>query len=455
MNNKTKCPKCGELFEPGDAYKHEVEETVRKESQVKHQQELEEAKKQIAETTKSEVEKKAKVELESAVEATKKEAEINARQALKLQEDLDEQIKLSAELKAEKSKLRETHEKELEETRKQISEKDKSEAQKSVAKQLKDKEEQVSEYKKRAEQAEEQELQIRKEKLELEESKRKFELEKQRQLDEERDKIRNKALKEAQETHELKDKEKEMLIENLKKSLADAQRKAQQGSQQAQGEVMELELEDLLKREFPMDKIVEVKKGQRGADVVQEVIDKKGRNCGVILWESKNAKWQNTWVATLKENQRQAKAQIAVLVSNNTPPEIETFVYKEGVWIANRKMALPLALALRFDLVRVTFEKMANVNKSEKAEILYQYITSTEFKHRIEAIAETFTDMQSTIETEKRWFTSKWAKQEKQIRRVVDNTIGMRSDLEGLVGNALPSIDYLELPDSIEEDKKD
>jgi hypothetical protein len=217
---------------------------------------------------------------------------------------------------------------------------------------------------------------------------------------------------------------------------------------------MEIELEDLLKREFPFDKIIEVKKGQRGADVIQEVIDKKGRNCGVILWESKNAKWQNTWIATLKENQRQAKAQIAVLVASDTPPEIETFVYKEGVWIANRKMALALALALRFDLIRVTFEKMANVNKSQKAEILYQYITSTEFKHRIEAIAETFTDMQNTIETEKRWFTSKWAKQEKQIRRVVDNTIGMRSDLEGLVGSALPSIDYLELPDSVEEENE-
>lgn len=414
MTNKITCPHCNKSFEPTEAYKHELEERVLREAQAKHDQEVKRLK-----------EEKAKFEEDQA-----------------------------KELEEVKSTLRKAHEQELEETRKQITEKAKTEAQENVAKQLKDKEEQVLEYKKRAEQAEEQELQIRKEKREIEESKRKFELEKQRQLDEERDKIRDKALKEAQETHELKDKEKEMLIENLKKSLSDAQRKAQQGSQQAQGEVMEVELEDLLKREFPLDKITEVKKGQRGADVIQEVIDKKGRNCGVILWESKNAKWSPGWISTLKENQRQAKAQIAVLVSNNTPPEIETFVYQDGIWIANRKMVLPLALALRFDLVRVTFEKMANVNKSEKAEILYQYITSTEFKHRIEAIAETFTDMQSTIETEKRWFTSKWAKQEKQIRRVVDNTIGMRSDLEGLVGNALPSIDYLELPDSVEEENE-
>lgn len=354
----------------------------------------------------------------------------------------------------EKSSLRKAHEQELEETRKRISEEAKSEAQKNVAKQLKDKEEQVSEYKKRAEQAEEQELQIRKEKRELEESKRKFEIEKQRQLDEERDKIRTDAKKEAEEGMSLNLAQEKKKNEDAQKQILELQRKLQQGSQQAQGEVMEMELEDLLKREFPLDKITEVKKGQRGADVIQEVIDKKGRNCGVILWESKNAKWSPGWIATLKENQRQAKAQIAVLVANNTPPEVETFIYQDGIWISNRKMALPLALALRFDLVRVTFEKMVNVNKSEKAEILYQYITSTEFKHRIEAIAETFTDMQNTIETEKRWFTSKWAKQEKQIRRVVDNTIGMRSDLEGLVGNALPSIDYLELPDSVEEENE-
>lgn len=396
MNNQIKCPYCNKSFEPTDAYKHELEEKLLREMQEKHNEEIK-------------------------------------------------------KLKREKQEAEEAKEKEIEEVKKQAIEKAKLEAQEDIAKDIRDKDDQISKLKKRAEEAEEQELQVRKEKRELEESKRRFELEKQRQLDEERSKIRDKALKDAQETHELKDKEKEMVIESLKKALADAQRKAQQGSQQAQGEVMELELEDLLKKEFPFDKIIEVKKGQRGADVVQEVIDKKGQNCGTILWESKNAKWSPSWIETLKENQRQAKAQIAVLVTNDTPPEIETFTYKDGIWIANRKMTLPLALALRFDLVRVTFEKMANVNKSEKAEILYQYITSTEFKHRIEAIVETFADMQNTIETERRWFTSKWTKQERQIRRVVNNTIGMRSDLEELIGSALPPVNYLELPGPVED----
>ncbi|PIR59013.1 MAG: hypothetical protein COU69_02310 [Candidatus Pacebacteria bacterium CG10_big_fil_rev_8_21_14_0_10_56_10] len=396
MTNKITCPYCNKSFEPTDAYKHELEEKLLRESQEKHNEEL-------------------------------------------------------GKLRREKKDLEDAKEKEIVEVKKQAIEKATLAAQERVAKQLKDKEDQALEYKKRAEHAEELELQIRKKMRELEESKRKFELEKQRQLDEEREKIRTDARKEAQEGMSLNLAQEKKKNDDAQKQILELQRKLQQGSQQAQGEVMELELEELLKREFPLDKVVEVQKGQRGADVVQEVIDKKGRNCGVILWESKNAKWQNTWIATLKENQRQAKAQIAVLVVNNPPPEIESFVYKQGVWIASRKMALPLALALRYDLARVTFEKMANINKSEKAEILYQYITSTEFKHRIEAIAETFTDMQRTMETEKRWFTSKWAKQEKQIRRVVDNTIGMRSDLEELVGNALPSVDHLELPNSIEE----
>lgn len=390
------CPQCKSVFEPTDAYKHELEEKLLKEAKAHYQKEIE-------------------------------------------------------TLKRDKEAILETREREMQQAIARESKRARQELQESMNRELGTKEKEIAEWRTRAEEAEKQELKIRQEKLELEEAKRKFELEKQRQIDEERETIRVKAMREAEEEHTLKDQEKNMLIEGLKKALSDAQKKATQGSQQTQGEVMEVELEQLLRREFGMDRIAEVKKGQRGADVVQEVIDKKGRSCGVILWEAKNARWSPGWLAVLKENQRMAKAQIAVLVVNDGPPELESFTFRDGVWITKRKMVLPLALALRFDLVRVMFEKTANVNKAEKAEILYQYITSVEFKHRIEAIVETFADMQNIIETEKRWFSAKWAKQEKQIRRVVDNTIGMRADLEGLVGNALPAIDYLKLPDLVDE----
>lgn len=377
MTTQIKCPQCGKLFEPTDAFKHELEDKLLREVQVKHREEIEEVKKQVAEKTKLE-------------------------------------------------------------------------AQESVTKELKDKENQILGLTKRAEQAEEQEIKIRKEKRELEESKRKFELEKQRQLDEERNKIRGDALKEAQEKHELKDKEREMVIENLKKSLEDAQRKAQQGSQQTQGEVMELELEQTLRREFPEDRISEVKKGERGADISQTVIDKLGRECGTILWESKNAQWKDEWLKKLREDQRAAGAQLAVLVAANPPEDIETFIYKENVWITTIKSARGLAIALRFDLIHINFEKLANVGKNEKMEVLYQYLRSVEFTHRIEAIVEAFNNLQGDIEKEKRWFNLKWSRQEKELRKIIDNTHGMYGELQAVTGRELQEIKHLELSEAEE-----
>ena len=398
-NSQITCPHCHQAFEPTEAFKHELEEKVLQETQQKHQDEISKLK--------------------------------------QLNEQLEE---------AKKKEIAEAEQKALEKAKQATEEKH--------AKEMQDQADQIIELKKRAQQAEEQELKMRKEKRELEEAKQKFEIEKQRQLDEERQKIRLEALKSAEEKNSLVLAQEKKKNEDAQKQIADLQRKLQQGSQQSQGEVLELELEGLLKKEFPLDQISEVKKGIRGADVMQQVIDKNGRNCGMILWESKNAKWQPSWIPTLKENQRQAKAQVAVLVTTETP-ETETYTYKDGIWIVKRSMAIPLALALRYNLVSLNFEKLANTNKASKAEILYQYITSTDFKHRIEAIVETFANMQDTIETEKRWFTAKWAKQEKQIRRIVDNTIGMRADLEGLVGNELPAIDYLELPEVIEDEKEE
>ena len=389
MNTQIKCPKCGELYEPSDAFKHELEKKLLKKQQSKHQEEIE--------------------------RLTKEKAT------------------------------------ELEETKKQITEKAKLEAQESVTKKLKDKEDQISGLKKRAEQAEEQELKIRKEKRELEESKRKFEIEKQRQLDEERGKIRDNALKEAQEKHELKDKEKAEQLRAALKTNDELKRKLQQGSQQTQGEVLELELEEILKREFPLDNITEVKKGQRGADVIQEVIDKRGRNCGIILWELKNARWQNTWINKLKEDQRQAKAHLAILVAAEPPENIKTYVYDNGVWVTTRKMIVPLALTLRFNLVNLYHKQQASVGKNQKMEILYQYITSVEFTHRIQAILETFEEFQEGIEKEKRLSQIKWAKQEKQLRKMIDHTAGMYGDLQGVVGKSLPEIKTLQL--NSEKDK--
>ena len=216
---------------------------------------------------------------------------------------------------------------------------------------------------------------------------------------------------------------------------------------QTQGEVLELELEERLKSEFPMDIISEVKKGQRGADVLQEVVDKLNRKCGTILWESKNAKWTEVWIAKLKEDQRRAKADLAGLVSVDLPKTIDTFSYVNGVWVVGVAHYIALALSLRFNLVSLYHEKQNQEGQDEKMQILYQYLTGNEFRQRVEAIVEAFGAMQIELEREKRWFSVKWARQEKEIRKVIDHTHGMYGDLQGVIGKSLPEIKTLELPD--------
>ena len=271
------------------------------------------------------------------------------------------------------------------------------------------------------------------------------EVEMQKRLMREEERIKADALKVYREEHELKEQEKEKIIADLKKDLEAAQRKATQGSQQTQGEVMELELEEMLRREFPDDEISEVKKGVRGADVTQTVKDKMGRMCGRILWESKNAQWSEGWLSKLRDDQREAKAELAVLVVENAPEGVTTFTYRDRVWVTKRKFAVPLALALRFDLVHLYFEKMSNVGKDEKMEVLYQYLTGSEFKHRIEAIVDAFSNLQETVEKEKRYFSVKWAREEKEIRKIIDSTHGMWGDLQAVTNRSLPSIKSLEI----------
>lgn len=350
-------------------------------------------------------------------------AEIEVSEALKHQ--IKEQVVASLETK---------HKADIEEVKKRVE----KEASEKIGKEL---EEEKERNKKLSGQMEKLLEEMRK--LRRKDEERDIEM-KKKLLDEE-GKIRKDARQKAIDENELKNREKDKKLQDALKQVEKLKTRIQQGSQQTQGEVMELELEEILRREFPTDIIEEIKKGQRGADVLQRVIDKRGRDCGAILWESKNAQWSNQWINKLKEDQRQAKAHLAVLVVTNPPEDIKTYNYRNGVWITTRKLAMPLALALRFDLVRVNFEKLANVGKNEKMEILYQYITSTEFKHRIEAVVEAFGYLQEDIEKEKRWFNTKWARQEKELRKVIDHTHGMYGDLQGVIGKSLPDIKNLEL----------
>jgi hypothetical protein len=261
--------------------------------------------------------------------------------------------------------------------------------------------------------------------------------------DEER--IRAETRKNAAEEFLLKDREKDKRLNDALRQVEELKAKMQQGSQQAQGEVLELELEELLRQEFKDDVIAEVKKGQRGADVLQKVNDRRGRFCGTILWETKNARWQEAWLSKLRADQREAKAQIAVLVAVQPPPEVETFLERDGVWIVQRRYAKALACMLRRSLIEIYAERANQAGKDEKMEVLYHYLTSVEFKYRIQALVEGFSYLWKDVESEKRWFATKWARQEKEIRKIIDSTQGMYGDLQAATGRSLPAIPALEL----------
>lgn len=285
-------------------------------------------------------------------------------------------------------------------------------------------------------------IQLRESKKEKDEAK----LQMQKKLMEEEEKIRIDAQKKAEESFHLKMLEKDKQLTDALKANEEMNRKLQQGSTQNQGEVFELELEEKLKASFPNDKIKPVEKGVRGADIIQEVWDSRGNYNGKILWELKNTKtpWKEEWITTLKSNQRAIHADDAVIISEIMPKEQKNAGFRNGVWIAKQNFALGLASTLRAKLIQIFYIKNSVKGKDDNKEKLYNYVFGVEYKHRVEAIVEAFTGMQVDVEKEKRYFASKWARDEKNIRQVIDSTYGMQGDMKGIAGNTLPQIKGLD-----------
>ncbi len=320
-------------------------------------------------------------------------------------------------------------------------------AREAVALEIQDRDTQLADAKTRLQQAQQAELDLRTKTRELEEQKREFELTLARKLDDERQQIRDAAKKEATEERALKEAEKDKIIDDLRKQITEWQRKAEQGSQQAQGEVLEIELEETLRRAFPFDTIEPVLKGVHGGDVLQRVHDANGCFCGLILWESKRTKtWSDGWLPKLRDDQRAAKAQIAILTSIEMPKNLTTFGCIDGVWVTSRPCLIGVATALRAGLIEIAAAKRATEGQQGKMEILYNYLSGPEFRHRVEGIVEAFMTLRSDLEAEKRAIQRIWAKREKQLDRAVANTAGLHGDLRGIVGASLPQIEKLELP---------
>lgn len=266
--------------------------------------------------------------------------------------------------------------------------------------------------------------------------------------------VREKAKKEAEDILNLKVSEREEQIASMQRQILVLKRKSEQGSQQLQGEVLELELEEMLRSKFPFDTIEPVAKGEFGGDVVQRVISPTGLTCGAILWESKRtSNWSESWLTKLRSDQRLANAAISILISQALPKNVSSFSQIEGVWIASPKYAEPLAVVLRQTLIEVANSKKSQEGQQTKMELVYDYLTGSRFRHRIEAIVEKFSDMQADLEREKKAMTRLWSKREAQIQGVIESTVGMYGDLQGIVGRALQEIEGLEIPLLEDHDK--
>jgi len=294
-----------------------------------------------------------------------------------------------------------------------------------------------------------QELELRRERARLEEARAGLELETQRRLDAQRREVEERARAAEAERARLREAELQKTIDDMRGKLEEAQRKSAQGSQQLQGEVLELLLEEALAQAFPLDAIAEVRKGVRGGDAVHTVMSRSGQAAGVILWEAKRAqRWSHAWTAKLREDMRAAGAVAGVVVTTSFPPDWPPdrhFGLHEDVWVTAPSAAIPLAAALREGLLEAWRARLASANKGEKMEAVYDYLTSPQFAQKLRAVYEAFTRMRAELDSERAATQQRWNRREKQIQLATAQLLGIAGDLQGLAQQDLPQLE-LEAP---------
>lgn len=330
--------------------------------------------------------------------------------------------------------------------RSKIEEELKSKAVEATRTELLDKENQIIELKQKAKAAEEAELKLRKEKREIEEAREKFELEKTRALDAERQKIKEDAERGILEKEKYKIDEYEKKIKDMQSALVEAQRKGSQTSQQLQGEVQELDLENTLRRLYPYDDIGEVKKGENGADIRQIVRTDKGTICGKILWESKRTKnFSESWVTKLKEDMRRDTAHIGVIVTQAMPSGVSDLITQiHGIWILMPEAISPLSALLRKNLIDVARERHVAAHKQTTAETLYDYVTSSVFTQNVERMLRVYLEMKATIAKEAASAERSFKARNMQVDILISGISGIYGDMQGIAGSSLPSLPLLE-----------
>jgi hypothetical protein len=281
---------------------------------------------------------------------------------------------------------------------------------------------------------------------ELDDAKREVELSVQKRVQDGLDEVRSRAKADAEQKLKARVTEKELQITGLQRKINELQRKSEQGSQQLQGEALEVDLEVLLRQRFPQDVIEPVSVGVTGGDIAQTVINRSGQQCGLILWETKSTKsWNDSWLSKLRDNQRASNATVALLVSQAMPKGTETFDLIDGIWVSRMRFALPLATALRHSIIEISATQQAISGQRTKIELVYSYLTGPKFRQRMEAIVEHFTEMQLDLDRERKVTLRLWAKREQQLKGVLESSAGMYGDLQGIAGQALPEIRSLDM----------
>ncbi len=381
----------------------------------------------------------------------------------KLKNDLEKKYKEKEEklkedreiIEKEKENIQERIKKELNEKlsieKKEIEKRLKKEIEYSYQEQIKNLNDELSEKTDKIKELNRTKAEIERLKREKVELKEQLTLEFEKKYSEQINKEKTIIEKNEQEKNYLLVKEKEKIIEDLKKQLEEARRKAEQGSVQLQGEIQEIEIENLLKESFFEDIIEPIKKGEKGADILQTVLE-RGVEIGKIYYESKRTKiFNKEWIKKFKEDNLDKKADILVLVTEVFPFGQNSFFEQEGVWICNLKELKGVAFVLRFMLIQVYYQKKIQTGKKEKSEIVYDYLTSIEFKNQFESIVTGFLELQKGYNEEKVKIQKIWKEREKQLEKILHNTVNIYGSLKGYVGSSMKEIKQLEFEDN---DKK-
>lgn len=410
-SGRIQCPNCGQEIDVNDVLAHRIENRLRGELEGKRREQEEQVRARMEEVGRQqaalkEAQERQARETEEAIALGIKEREAELAQQLKnrLESEQEEKIgSLERELGEKNEKLKAYHR-----------------AQADIAR-------------------------LKREKDELSDVVR---AEAERKLTREREQIK----RSLEEKARLDMAERDKVISDLNQKLQDAQRRAEQGSTQLQGEVQELAIEDWLRARFPLDTVEEIKKGARGADCLQTVHTRNRQNCGTIYYESKRAKaFQPGWIEKFRQDIREKGADAGVLVTQAMPPDMDGMGLRDGIWICSFEEFGNLAVVLRDGIIRLSEAVAARENRGDKMGMLYDYLTGNEFRQQVEAIVEGFTQMQTDLESEKRSMQTIWKKREKQIEKVLLSTNHMYGSIRGIAGNTIPRVSLLELDDEAAE----